>query len=425
MNTKFLWQLTRALRKVWVRVISYALLAVLAVSIAPLLPRDLAATLGGRLGSVSIDQILSILASSMLAVTTFSLSIAVSAFSAASAATPRASALLQQDTTTQNVLATFLGAFLFGLIGLMALSTDFYNESGEVFLLLASLVVVALVIVALLRWIAHLMSFGRLGDTLNRVERAATQSLQQRLANPWLGGQPLQDPAPQDALAVRADQTGYVQHIDIGALARCAEELDGEFYLAALPGSFVHPAAELLRLRAADCSEEQQATIRNAFSIGQERSFDQDPRFGLIVLSEIASRAASPAVNDPGTAISVIGRLVRVLAALAEGHDADLSYPRIHVPPLYPADLLLDAFRPIAHDGAANFEVQIRLQKALYALGEIAPDAFGDSSAELAAYARKKAAAAGLDPSMLKPDAEGHSPARAKLAAAQDGSEGL
>ena len=33
-----------------------------------------------------------------------------------------------------------------------------------------------------------------------------------------------------------------------------------------------------------------------------------------VVLAEIASRALSPAVNDPGTAIDVLGRLVRVLS---------------------------------------------------------------------------------------------------------------
>jgi hypothetical protein len=48
--------------------------------------------------------------------------------------------------------------------------------------------------------------------------------------------------------------------------------------------------------------------------VGDVRSFDQDPRFGAVVLTEIASRALSPGMNDPGTAIDVIGRAVRLLA---------------------------------------------------------------------------------------------------------------
>ena len=49
------------------------------------------------------------------------------------------------------------------------------------------------------------------------------------------------------------------------------------------------------------------------------READLRPRpvFGLCVLAENASRALSPAVNDPGTAIDVIGRGVRLLAQRA------------------------------------------------------------------------------------------------------------
>ncbi|WP_305804424.1 DUF2254 family protein [Stenotrophomonas sp. YIM B06876] len=44
--------------------------------------------------------------------------------------------------------------------------------------------------------------------------------------------------------------------------------------------------------------------------VGAQRSLDQDPRFGLLVLGEVASRALSPAINNPCTAIDVIGRAV-------------------------------------------------------------------------------------------------------------------
>ncbi|MCE6966897.1 DUF2254 family protein, partial [Cereibacter sphaeroides] len=37
--------------------------------------------------------------------------------------------------------------------------------------------------------------------------------------------------------------------------------------------------------------EETAARLRRAFVIGPDRQFDRDPRFGLIALSEVASRA--------------------------------------------------------------------------------------------------------------------------------------
>lgn len=396
MESRLFWIIRQAIKKVWFRVVGFAIFAILTVGLAPGFAQLLPAGLGVGLASVSVDPILTILASSLLAVTTFSLSIAVYAFAAAAVnATPRATALLQEDPTTQNVLATFLGAFLFSLIGLIALRAGLFERSGQVFLFLATLVVVTLVVAALLRWISHLMTFGRMEDTLDRVERAAAESLEKRLANPYLRGNPLHDALPEDAVPIASRRTGYVQHVDVGALDDCAEALGAELYVTALPGSFVHPAAQLVWLRGNAPGDEHIETMRQAFTLGSERSFDQDPRFGLIVLSEIALRALSPAVNDPGTAISVIGRLVRVLSSWQERDDPAIDYPAIYVPPVHPGDAISDAFAPLARDGAGIIEVQIRLQKALNALTRIAPAAFDRAARELSDKALQRAAAAG------------------------------
>src|SRR5690606_17518614 len=110
--------------------------------------------------------------------------------------------------------------------------------------------------------------------------------------------------------------------------------------------------------------------VFGAFTVEDMRSFDQDPRFGLCVLAEIGQRALSPALNDPGTAIDVIGRAVRVMSQLAEPREEKFEprFERLLVAPIEPSDLLDDILTPIGRDGAANVEVQIRLQKAYAAL---------------------------------------------------------
>lgn len=394
MTGKSAWLLLKLTRLLWLRAVAIGVLGVLTalagIVVAPLIPESA----GARIGADAVDQILGILASSMLAVVTFSLAVAVQAFaSAAAGATPRAAQLLQEDPTTQNVLATFIGAFLFSLVGIIALNAGVYDARGRVVLFAATILIVALVVTALLRWIDHLMSFGRMGDTLARVERAATDALVARARMPCLGGQPLLGEIPADAIAVYPDSIGYVQHVDADALSRCAEESDAQLWLADLPGSFVHPASPLLHLRGTRPGEQLIARLRAAYSIEQTRSFDQDPRFGVIVLAEIASRALSPAVNDPGTAIDVLGRLVRVLSHWTEDAD-EVRYPRLHVPPLRARELLEDAFQPIARDGAALIEVQIRLQHALASIGALAPARFGEAAHAMAAEAQQRANAA-------------------------------
>ena len=408
MNSRILpWKrmgfwLRRTLRRVWVRVVGFAILAmasaVLARALSPFLPAELAP----RLGADAVGQILGTLASSMLAVTTFSLSIAVSAFAAAaSTATPRATALLQEDHTTQNVLATFLGAFLFSLLGLIGLRANLYDSSGTVVLFMVTVLVITLVIVALIRWIGHLMSFGRMNDTLDRVEAAATAAFEQHIAQPWLGGNPMPKTLPAHTSAVRADSTGYVQHIDMQALNECGVKLDTSLYLAARPGSFVHEATPLVHAAAGNLDTEAAARIRSVFSIGTDRTFEEDPRFGLIVLAEIASRALSPAVNDPGTAILVIGRLVGILSRWRPADDLEALYSRVYVAPITPGDALEDAFRPIARDGAGIIEVQLRLQAAFRALRDTAPHIFEHTATAASQAALDRAAESDLRPGEL------------------------
>ena len=93
MISRFRWNLQLLLRKVWVRALAYGLLGIVtalaAVVVRPFLPAEL----GARIGADAVDQILGIIASSMLAVTTFSLSIMVTAFGGVTTtATPRARA---------------------------------------------------------------------------------------------------------------------------------------------------------------------------------------------------------------------------------------------------------------------------------------------------------------------------------------------
>jgi uncharacterized membrane protein len=145
----------------------------------------------------------------------------------------------------------------------------------------------------------------------------------------------------------------------------------------------VHPAQALLWIEG-ECDEDVRVDAIRTFSVGDERSFDQDPRFGLSVLAEIASRALSPAVNDPGTAIDVIGRAVRIFSMWtrppADAPPVPVRHPRVHLQAIRIDDLFDDIFSPIARDGAGIIEVQARLQKALLALCQIDAERFGQSA---------------------------------------------
>lgn len=401
MLSRWRWICRRLGQRLWLRVALFSLAAVLVallgVALAPLIPKALPRLIGAD----ALDDILNIMASGMLAVTTFSLTTMVMAYTAASSyATPRASRLLMDDPTTQNALGTFIGSFLFSLVGIIALGTEVYGESGRLVLFVATLAVILLIVIQLLRWIDYLSKVGRVGQIIDKVEQEAARAVADRIERPCLGGRPLFDPAvdvPANADILEASAVGYVQFIDVSALARCAEAGNGQVFVLVLPGTFVDRGRPLARF-AGSLDEDTAAELRKAFSIDRHRSFDQDPRFGLCVLAEIASRALSPGINDAGTAIDVIGRGVRVLSDWPRYDparaDEQVECRGVRIMPLATEDLFDDLFRPIARDGAGHFEVQVRLQKALLTLATLGDPAMRDAALRHSALAMVRAEAA-------------------------------
>jgi len=368
------WRLVvgRLIRRIWFRAGVFSLAAVLLALasrvVAPLIPSGLDV----NIGQDAVDSILQILASSMLAVTTFSLTAMVQAYSAATTlGTPRATQLLIEDRTSQNALSTFLGAFLFSIVGIIALSSGYYGEDGRIVLFVGTIAVIVIIALTLLRWISHLTSFGRMSDVIDRAEDAATAVIRGYAADPHLGGSPAV-PVPSGAAEVAAETSGYVTHLDVPRLAALAGEADLRVHVLSGPGTLVQPGRPLVAI-AGRVEEETRAAVRAAFTVERHRTFDQDPRLGFIVLSEVASRAMSPAVNDPGTAIEVLNAIQRCfLPVLRPERPAGKPAERVFVPALGIGDLIEAAYTGPVRDGAGLIEVQTRLQKTVAALAGLA-----------------------------------------------------
>lgn len=387
------WVFLQLSRKLWIRAGLIGLLGVLAALLAAFAQRYIPAPADDLVSSEVLSNILNVLATSMLTVTTFSLSVMVSAYSTAtSTVTPRATTLLIQDSVTQNVLSTFLGSFLFAMVGIVVMGAGAYGRQGRVVLFFFTVVVIFLIVIAMLQWIYHLTWLGRVSETTQRVETATMNALQERIDLPFLGANPILDPSeiPADAVSVVTSEVGYVQFIDINALHDIAQAGNLHLYVMALPGTFAYEGAPLVRFVPNPVRDEEQhrqvmGQICAAIEVGHLRSFDQDPRFGLAVLAEIAARALSPAINDSGTAIDVIGRAARILSAWGSRprhpDDEVVKHPRIHVPTLRDDDMFEDVFGPIARDGAGRLEVVLRLTKTLRALGQIGDSEFRTAAA--------------------------------------------
>ncbi|HZV83940.1 MAG TPA: DUF2254 domain-containing protein [Brevundimonas sp.] len=381
---RWLFLLRRLGRKLWLRASLYALLGVVTAVAATLarglVPEDFAARFGGG----SVAAVLTILASSMLAVATFSLGVMVTAYTSVSdAATPRVAELITGDETTQKSLATFVGAFLYAIVGVTGINAGYYGAEGRAVVFVTTLGVVALVAFRLLAWVNRLSSLARLGHMIERVEGITREAMAQRTDDGRYPGEGIE----AASFAVVSDRTGYVQNVDRKRLQAVAERQDAVIEVVAGPGKLVRRGDPLVRI-----SSEPEAAddVLTAFAIGPTRSFEQDPRFGLVVLGEIAGKALSPGINDQGTAVQVIATGLRLMEEWDRAPEGDRPlHDRLRIQPLNEADMLEDLFGTSVRYGAGDFVVATRLQKVLRSLGEL-PGRVGPSARSLAKEARQR-----------------------------------
>ncbi|MFK7745629.1 MAG: DUF2254 domain-containing protein [Roseobacter sp.] len=358
----------RYYRNLGLRVSFYALLSLLAALSGPSAQRVMGLEAASRLGFDSVLPVLSILATSMLAVSTFSLNIMVSAHrSAAAATTPRVQRILLDDTTTQSVLATFIGAFVFSLTSIVLYQARFYTEDTAIIVMAVTVVVVVLVVVSMLRWIHHLTDLGSVDNSVRAVHVKASESLAELAKFPTFGAAALTSSTvlPTKMAPLYAPQSGYIQLIDVARLQECLPP-QGAIYISQRPGAYVLEGQIIAHI-SGQLSKGGQTRLSKAFTLGTQRTFEQDALYGLVVMSEIASKALSPGINDAGTAIAAIHSLNGLLWDFTRvPQDAsDLSAPRVFMPCVDPQHLVDAAFAPIARDGAGVIEVATNLRQAL------------------------------------------------------------
>lgn len=379
--------INRIHERLWVKPLLFSVLSIAALFGASLADSTRLYRFVPQISKQTVDTLLSIMASGMLVMAIFAVGSMVAAYASASnTASPRSFPLVIADDSSQTALSAFVGAFIFSIVALVALTEGYYGKAGLFMLFLLTIAVLGMVIFTFVSWVDQIARLGRLGNTTDRVEKATAEALI-RCKEASASHAAVFDLTQATGYGVFSDSVGYVQRIDVAQLQTWADKADTRIRVEALPGSFVTPERAMAYIdnTCKALTEEDHRLLLKAFKVGKERKFDDDPRYGLIVLSQIAGRSLSPAVNDPGTAIDIIGILVRLFllwdaSATEKTKGNEVIYDRVTVPLLSVQDMFDDAFTAISRDGSASVEVMIRLQKALKSLAATGDNAMHDAA---------------------------------------------
>ena len=126
-------------------------------------------------------------------------------------------------------------------------------------------------------------------------------------------------PRGEPSRIVSSRRTGAVLAFDVTGLVELARHADCLIELVPQVGDFVTRGDPLFRLYGGgDVITDRE--LRQAVAIGPERTLQQDPEFAFRIIVDIASKALSPAINDPTTAVLALDQIHRLLRTVAEQH---------------------------------------------------------------------------------------------------------
>jgi uncharacterized membrane protein len=357
--------------------------------------------------------VLSELAGATITVTGLVFSLTVLALQmAASQFTPRLLRTFLADRRTQVVLGGMLGSAVYDVMVLRTVRST--GDGVELFVpglaVTVALLLAGVAVGLLVFFLHHVTRQLRVDLVMGKIATETRHQLQQLGATrDELPDRSLPVPPP-GARPLVARRGGYVQTVDLDALAAVAREHGvrlrlrpglGEAVSGGTTLAWAWPSAETGGR--ADDHGQLARRVHAALHLGPDRTESRDLTFGLQQLTDIAVKALSPSINDPTTARQAVEHLAAVLVELADhplGADVvedDDGQVRVAVPrPTFAAHVAL-CTEPVRRYGADEPTVLRSLAGLLTDLAERVAD-HADRAAAVATELDRLAACTIDDP---------------------------
>ncbi|RXH18325.1 DUF2254 domain-containing protein [Bradyrhizobium guangzhouense] len=341
-----------------------------------------------NLSTSSAQAYLSAVASGMMALTgiVFSIAFVLVQFNAV-VYSPRLVVWFARDRLLFHSLGMFVATFMYSLATLAWV--DRPGAQGVPFL---SAAIVAAMLVASVLMLAQLVQrlnnlqimrvLQALGDTGRQVISSTYQS------SPWQASGKAaraQEQLCSARLTVKyVGNPQSVTSIDIARLVGHARRMNGLIMMECGVGDTLLEDSVILHAQCATTFVPEKE-LSACVHLDEQRTFEQDPKYAIRLLVDVAIKALSPAINDPTTAVQAIDQIEDLLRRLAKcdleacrAFDEDGVLRVVHRMPTW-EDYLGLAFDEIRQFGSTSIQVMRRLRAALAGLAECV----GEGRAEL------------------------------------------
>jgi uncharacterized membrane protein len=295
---------------------------------------------------------------------------------------PRITLYLLQNKVVQHALGVFIATFVYSLAALSRVDTAGNGYVPDLPILLSLLLVLSstIMFIALIQSVASL----QVVFVLQMIGNRGREVIEALYPEAYTSEKRAESASPMTMLPAVTQIIHYfggpmaVAKVDIRTLVYLAQHVDGIIEVEYSVGDIVPDGAPLLRLRGGK-RQIPEWQLRRTVNLGSQRTIEQDPKYAIRLIADVACKALSAAINDPTTAVQAIDQLDDLLRRIGSRHlDVGYIYDRqgaLRV--VYPTPTWEDfvglALDEIRYFGASSLQVARRLRALYEDLSEALP----------------------------------------------------
>ncbi len=224
----------------------------------------------------------------------------------------------------QIILGIYNSTLLYCIFTLVSIAPDGDKYQLPGFSVLLAIVFMTICLGAFIYFIHSISQQIQVGTILDKIFDEACERLSFLIKNEKSLDAQFPDTSAWEV--IRAKKSGYFQDVSLKSLASFAKERKIKIEISQNKGTYITKNIPLVRFSGADLDEEAIDKLLSYFNFSKNEIVIENYVLAFKQITEIALKAMSPGINDPGTALNSIDYMTDLFALRMKKRDTSYLF---------------------------------------------------------------------------------------------------
>ena len=224
----------------------------------------------------------------------------------------------------QVILGIYNSTLLYCIFTLVSITPhgDKYQLPG--FSVLLAIIFMTVCLAAFIYFIHSISQQIQVGTIMDKIFDKANERLSALIDNEKTTE--IEFPDTSNWKTVVCQKSGYFQDVSLNSLAEFAKERKIKVEIVQIKGTYILKELPLLKYSGAELDEDATDLVLDSFHFSKNELIEENYVLAFKQITEIAVKAMSPGINDPGTAINAIDYMTELFALRMKKRDSSFLF---------------------------------------------------------------------------------------------------